>query len=188
MGIHPLEIIEHYFAPGSQCYEILICHGKAVAEKAIEIATLGIASENLDLEFIEEAAMLHDIGIFLTDTPKLGCIGSYPYVCHGYLGNQILCAMGFPKHGLVCERHVGVGISLEDIRQFNLPLPERDMRPVTLEEEIICYADKFHSKNGAPEGQHKTFEEIEKSLKAIGDTQWNRFREWALRFDGIRLE
>ncbi len=183
----PLKILEHYFAPGSTTHAILVRHGHAVAEKALAIASGRLAAMNCDLDFITEAAMLHDVGIFLTHAPELGCVGAFPYVCHGYLGNEILCAMGLPKHGGVCERHVGVGIALEEIRRFKLPLPERDMRPRTLEEEILCYADKFHSKNSAPQGHPKSVEEIKKSLKSIGDAHWNRFRQWALRFEGLRL-
>jgi uncharacterized protein len=167
---------------------MLVHHGQAVAEKARTIAAGRAVEASVDLEFIEQAAMLHDIGVFLTHSPALGFTGAYPYVCHGVLGKQILSAMGLPKHGLVCERHVGVGISLEDIRRWGLPLPRRNMLPETLEEEILCYADKFHSKNGIPQGRYKTFQEIKKSLKAIGDTQWHRFREWAFRFEGIQLE
>ncbi len=189
MAITPLEIIEQFYAPGSKPYDLLVSHGKAVAKKALEIASGSrVFSENPDLGFLEEAALLHDIGIFLTDSPALGCAGIEPYVRHGYLGNQVLRALGLPRHGRVCERHVGVGLSAEDIRHFGLPLPRKDMRPETLEEEILCYADKFHSKNGDAQGRNKSFSEIEKSLKSIGDACWDRFRKWALRFEGIRLK
>jgi len=183
----PLEIIARFYAPGSPTWAMLVHHGKAVARKALDIAAGSPFAKSLDLQFVEEAAMLHDIGIFLTHTPELGCAGVHPYVCHGVLGNRVLRAMGLTTHGRVCERHVGVGISVEDIQRFDLPLPPRDMIPETPEEELICYADKFHSKNGVPEGRYKALEEIEKSLKAIGEIHWNRFREWAFRFEGIRL-
>jgi uncharacterized protein len=87
--------------------------------------------------------MLHDIGILHTKSPGLGCHGKYPYICHGFLGRELLDRIGLPEYGLISERHVGVGISSDDIRTFTLPLPERDMVPVSIEEQIICYADKF---------------------------------------------
>jgi len=187
MALNPLEIIEKFYAAGSRTFVLLVRHGMAVAQKAVTIAGGRTAPLNPDMEFLQEAAMLHDIGIFLTDSRNLVCIGSHPDVRHGYLGNQILSELGFPRHGRVCECHVGVGISAEVIRRFGLPLPERDLLPVTLEEEILCYADKFHSKNGRPEGRVKTFEEIENSLKMLGVSHLNRFREWAYRFEGVRL-
>ena len=83
-----------------------------------------------------------------------------------------------PRHGLVCERHVGVGISAEDIRRFDLPLPVRDMRPVTVEEQIICYADKFFSKNGSDTPCEKSVAEILESLKPYGADKVERFLGW----------
>jgi uncharacterized protein len=52
---------------------------------------------NLDERFIQEAALLHDIGIFLTNAPKIHCFGDYPYICHGYLGAEILRKEGLDK-------------------------------------------------------------------------------------------
>jgi len=112
-----------------------------------------------DREFVIQAAMLHDVGIGLTHCPDLGCTGSLPYVCHGVAGRTILDNLGLQRHGLVCERHVGVGISAEQAGRQRLPLPVRDMLPLSLEERLICYADKFFSKtdNGR---QEKTVDEI----------------------------
>ena len=67
----------------------------------------------------------------------------YPYICHGYLGAELVRKEGFPKHALVCERHTGAGLSLQNIIQQDLPVPHREMTPVSLEEQIICFADKF---------------------------------------------
>ena len=40
---------------------------------------------SLDKDFLYEAAMLHDIGIFLTDAAGIHCFGDKLYICHGYL-------------------------------------------------------------------------------------------------------
>jgi uncharacterized protein len=148
-----------------------------VAEKALAAAAR-IPHLGPDLAFVESAALLHDIGIFLTDSPTFDCHGREPYIRHGILGREILEALGMPRHGLVCERHVGVGISAEDIRRFDLPLPERDMRPVTVEEQIICYADKFFSKNGSDTSCEKPVAEILESLKPYGADKVERFLGW----------
>ena len=52
----------------------------------------------------------------------------------------------FPRHALVCERHTGAGLSLKDIMDQKLPVPPREMLPVSMEEQVICFADKFFSK------------------------------------------
>jgi uncharacterized protein len=173
----PVEIIGRHYAPASKSHRILLEHGRLVAEKALAAAAR-VPHLAPDLAFVESAALLHDIGIFLTDSPTLDCHGREPYIRHGILGREILEALGLPRHGLVCERHVGVGLSAEDIRRSGLPLPERDMRPVTVEEKIICYADKFFSKNGSDTPREKSIAEILESLTPYGSDKVERFLGW----------
>lgn len=177
----PLKIIQKYYSPGTELYHLLVGHGKAVARKALEAAEK-VGYLRLDPEFLIEAAMLHDIGIFLTYLPQIGCRGGKPYLCHGYLGRELLENEGLPAHALVCERHVGVGISKEEIVAKNLPLPLRDMVPVTLEEQIICYADKFFSKNRKTIDREKTVAEIERELSIHGPEKVLRFFQWHMLF------
>ena len=127
--------------------------------------------------------MLHDIGIFETNSPELGCSGKHPYVCHGYLGRIILENKGLWQHALVCERHVGIGITAEDIKLNNLPLPLRDMIPVSVEEQIICYADKFFSKNGEMDSNEKSVEDILTTLRRYGSVKVLRFQKWMQLFE-----
>ena len=152
-----------------------------MADKAIEIAEK-LNGQSVDTAFVEEAAMLHDIGIFLTDAPSLGCSGPHPYLRHGYLGARILKKEGRPKHALVCERHVGVGITRQNVLDNGLPLPARDMLPVTIEEKIICYADKFFSKNGSTPTGEKSLDMVVQELRNYGIEQVDRFREWHEKF------
>jgi uncharacterized protein len=176
LPMKPLDIIAKYYKPRSKAYKILVCHSTLVAEKALKIAQ--DHKEFLpDLVFMEEAAMLHDIGIFKTNAPDLMCFGEYPYLCHGYLGCELLVEEGFPDHGLVCERHTGVGITVEEIIANKLPLPLRDYRPVSVEEQIICFADKFFSKSGDI-NHEKSVNEIRKSMQKYGKSSVTRFDEW----------
>lgn len=143
--INPIQIIEKYYAPDTELYHVLVQHSEQVRDKALDIA-FNHPELHLDVEFLCEAAMLHDIGIFLCDAPRIHCHGTHQYIEHGYLGADLLRKEGLEKHALVCERHTGVGISPEQIVNKNLPLPGRAMKPVSLEEKLICYADKFFSK------------------------------------------
>jgi len=137
----PIEIIKKYYQEGTELYKILLEHSFSVMDKSLSIAQMH-PEMNLDKTFIYEAAMLHDIGIFKTDATDIYCYGKFPYICHGYLGSDLLKEEGFPRHALVCERHTGTGISREYIIKNNLPIPKRDMLPESQEEQLICFADK----------------------------------------------
>ncbi len=179
--MNPIDIINRYYDNTSKAYHILVSHGEKVAAKALSIARR-VSHLDPDTDFIKEAALLHDIGMFLTRSPSLDCHGDYPYVSHGYLGRELLENEGFKQHALVCERHIGVGITREDIRQQNLPLPDRDMLPISIEEEIICYADKFFSKNGGINGGEKSVHQILETLGPYGQDKVARFKKWMEMF------
>ena len=131
---------------------------------------------NADTQFITEAAMLHDIGIYLTNAPSIFCHGKKPYICHGYLGADILRNEGLPKHALVCERHTGTGLSVEDIERQKLPLPLRDMIPISIEEQIICFADCFFSKSG--DMTEKSVDKVRDQLSKFGTKTKDQFDYW----------
>ncbi len=183
----PIEIINKFYNSGSALYAIFMQHARLVADKALSIARR-VPHLNPDMNFVEEAAMLHDIAIFMTDAPDIHCYGPYPYVCHGYLGREILENLGFPKHGLVCDRHIGVGITLEDIRRNHLPIPRREMVPISIEEKIVCYADKFYSKDPNLTVREKTVGEIRENLIKYGSDPVARFDAWVNLFEGAGHE
>ncbi len=179
----PFAVIETYYPKGSALYKVLMDHSCQVAKKSLEIAQ-NLAPLAPDLEFIESAAMLHDIGIFMTRAQSIGCTGTLPYICHGYIGRQILDDQGLdPAFGLVAERHTGAGITLDNIIQKDLPLPKRDMVPVTLEEKIICCADKYFSKNPKKQNRRMTPHLIIEELSKINCEHGERFAEWVEEFD-----
>ena len=66
------------------------------------------------------------------------------------------------------------------IRRQHLPLPELDLVPETLEEQVICYADKFYSKSRLD--QEKTPEQVLRSLAKFGEESVETFRRWQERF------
>lgn len=182
MKIDPLKIIEKFYQPGTKVYNILVGHSRIVTEKSLDIAGR-LPHLNPDLEFIQNAAMLHDIGIFLTRSESIGCFGKASYVCHGYLGRELLDELGLPpEYGLVSERHTGAGITKENIISNNLPLPKRDMVPISIEEKIICAADKYHSKNPKFSGRKINTSEVIAELQKIQGDHAERFTLWAKEF------
>lgn len=177
--MHPIEIIEKYYPRKSQAYNVLVTHSKMVMDLALKIADKH-PELNADKAFITEAAMLHDIGIVYTNAPSIGCHGDFPYICHGYLGCDLLFQEGLPLHARVCERHTGTGLSVEEIKQQNLPLPQRDMMPESIEEQIICFADKFYSKGELT--RQLSPEVIKNGLKKYGEDKIKQFELWQKKF------
>lgn len=173
------EIIEKYYTKGSKIYNVYMSHVTDVKDKALSIVH-NHPELCIDAQFVEEVAMLHDIGMFLTKAPHIYCTGDYPYISHGYLGSNLLKNEGFPKHALVCERHTGTGLSLETIIKRKLPIPHRDMQPQSLEEKVICFADKFYSKSKL--GKEKSVKKIRKKLAKHGKHQVKKFDEWCELF------
>lgn len=144
------ELIDKYYADQPELKQILITHSEQVRDRALQIVDAHpewVEQGLVDRQFVAEAAMLHDIGILYVSAPKIHCMGDRPYIEHGYLGAELLRREGLPKHALVAERHTGSGISLEQVLREELQVPERDYCPLSLEEKIICYADKFYSKS-----------------------------------------
>lgn len=173
--MNAVALIDKYYAATPQLREILWTHSRRVADRCLKIAALH-PELHLDVAFVEEAALLHDIGILRTDAPEILCTGDAPYICHGYIGAEMMRAEGFPQHARVCERHTGAGISKEEIIVKKIPIPVQDYFPETLEEELVCYADKFYSKSHPD--RERTPEQALKSVAKHGGEGAERFRRW----------
>ncbi|TSA34362.1 MAG: phosphohydrolase [Porphyromonadaceae bacterium] len=178
----PVRIITKYYQPESLSFRILLLHSQAVARKAIEKAKqLNLTGP--DIEFIREASMLHDIGIFYTSAPEIGCFGDLPYICHGFKGHNLLLAEGLPKHALVCERHTGTGLTLLDIDRIDGLLPRRPMEPISLAEKLITYCDKFFFKDPMNLEEERPFEEVLEGISKFGEDKSEIFKEWHRQFN-----
>ena len=175
-----LSIIDQYYSQKSKVRDILLTHSECVARKALQIVDKH-PELKLDRTFIQEAAMLHDIGIVKCDAPGIECFGTEPYIKHGIIGADMLRAAGYPKHARVCERHTGAGIALQDILEQHLPLPHQDFLPETMEEQVIGYADKFYSKTHLE--RVRTPEQALKSLERFGKEGAERFARWMQLFE-----
>ncbi len=154
---------------------LLLRHSRQVADKA-----MGVLDRHPEIDadrtFVYEAAMLHDIGILRTNAPGIGCVGTEPYIAHGRLGAEILRSEGLPLHARVAERHTGTGLTCEIIQSQGLPLPLMDFLPETMEEQIVCYADKFFSKSH-PE-KEKSAEQVRQMLMRFPDADLERWDRW----------
>lgn len=168
------EIIDKWIKD-EELKRLLITHSRCVAEKALKVADDAGLGDEADRQFIFDAAMLHDIGVVECDAPGIHCFGTRPYICHGLAGADILKREGIGEaYQRVCERHTGSGISKRQIEELRLPLPPKDYLPETIEEKLICYADKFYSKSSTPE-KEKSLERVRASMERHGKEALERF-------------
>lgn len=183
----PEELLYKYTEGNPELRQTLIQHSQDVAQMALRILDKHLIDNeegdqllSADRQFIWEAAMLHDIGIVRTDAPGIHCHGEEPYLKHGLIGGEILREEGLPRHARVAERHTGTGLTAKSIREQNLPLPEMDLCPESIEEQLICYADKFFSKTSL--GKEKPIEKVRRSLLRFGEDGIVIFDRWHKMF------
>ena len=159
-------VIFKYYTEDDALRRLLMKHSRQVADRCLTI--VGKHPElGLDKQFLEEAAMLHDIGIRWCHAPSIYCEGEEPYLKHGPIGGQLLRNEGFPRHARVAERHTGTGLP--------------GFEPETLEEQLVCYADKFYSKS-KPD-RVLTVEVAAQSLEKFGHKGVEKFLAWAEMFE-----
>ncbi len=159
-------IIDKYYPADNALRRVLLQHSRQVADRCLQIVR-NHRELPVDVQFLEEAAMLHDIGIFRCHAPSIYCEGTEPYIRHGQIGGELLRQEGFERHARVCERHTGTGLP--------------GFEPETLEEQIVCYADKFYSKS-RPD-RVLTVPEAAQSLEKFGHEGVLKFLSWAERFE-----
>ncbi|MEM1588437.1 MAG: TIGR00295 family protein [Candidatus Bathyarchaeia archaeon] len=118
------------------CSNLVIEHCIAVSKIAVEIAESCLRKgKKLDLNVIKIGALLHDIGRAFTHDVK-----------HGVMGAALAKAMNLPTSIIrIIETHIGAGIPAEEAEE--LGLPKKDYIPLTIEEKIVCYADKLTKGN-----------------------------------------
>jgi uncharacterized protein len=170
-------IIHRYISPNSLTYRFYLPHVASVTAMAIRVGRrLGL--EPSQLQFIEEASMLHDIGIVNVDAEHLGCYGDLPYVAHLEEGRRILEAEGLSSHAEIACNHVGLGVTREEVIAKGLALPPRDIFPGTLEAQIVSWADLFFSKLPDTLWQQRSVEDVRARVARYGSQQQQTFEHW----------
>lgn len=175
--IQPEKILEHFYSAQPELLRLLLKHSYQVRDKALQI--LDVSGLALDRNEVVNGALLHDTGIIRCHAPGILCNGDLPYIAHGITGAQMLRCCGKQNnldleiYARICERHTGSGLTAEDIKKQELPLPAQDLLPETQLEKLICLADKFFSKSGCME--EKSFERTRQSMEKFGPASLARF-------------
>lgn len=117
--------------------EIVVRHCRKVAEAAKALAdSFEGLGRKLDEHTVVAGALLHDIGRSRTQA-----------VNHGLVGAELLEKEGVDgRVAQIVRCHVGAGLSPEEAKRVGLP--DMDFVPRTLEERIVCFADKMVDLDG----------------------------------------
>lgn len=121
----------------AKCPPKVVNHCIAVTNYALDIAyKLQQKGNAIDLSLVEVGGLLHDLGRAKNQT-----------VDHAVVGGQMAETLGLSDGvSRIIKRHVGAGITDEEARMLGWP---RDTyEPHTLEEKIVCYADKRVNQRG----------------------------------------
>lgn len=187
-----LDIIHHFYPEDTPLRRLLLLHSECVRNKALALLEGSSfrdqqPSTTLNLDLIIAGSMLHDIGICATHAPGILCEGTESYICHGTIGarmlRQLVAEGSFSAEDAamleacarICERHTGAGLTRQDILSQGLPIePAVDLLPETLEEQLVCLADKFFSKSGDPR-KEKSLEHVRRSMMKFGADSLARF-------------
>ncbi|MFE9007583.1 HD domain-containing protein [Streptomyces sp. NPDC007875] len=136
------------YAPTRGALDLVYTHCEIVCHIAEQL--MARSGLRLDVSLVRAGALLHDIGVYRLYDPT-GRLDEGNYIRHGVLGHEILRQEGFPEPLCrFCSHHTGVGITGDDIRAQKLDLPPADYTADTTEEQLVMYADKFHSKTSPP--------------------------------------
>lgn len=148
-----IRALHEKWAPTPQAFELVYTHCQivcAVAEQLLGGPDLRRLYPDLDIDLIRAGCLLHDIGVYRLYTPS-GELDHANYVRHGVLGHELLTDLGFPERICrFCSCHTGVGLSRDDVLRQGLPIPAGDYLAESGEEELVMYADKYHSKTDPP--------------------------------------
>ncbi|MCW4035550.1 MAG: TIGR00295 family protein [Candidatus Bathyarchaeota archaeon] len=134
------------------CSKKVVEHCKAVSALAIKFANIcKNKGYPVDVDLVEVGALLHDIGRSKTHD-----------VDHAVVGVEIAESLNLPASIVsIIECHIGGGIGENEAKMLGLPV--KDYLPTTMEQKIVCYADKLISGNKVVPIEH-TIESFSKKL------------------------
>ncbi|MEV5689626.1 HD domain-containing protein [Micromonospora globbae] len=168
-----IRALHERYAPTEEAFDLVYTHCRIVCAVAEHL--LDRRHAPVDVDLVRAGCLLHDIGVYrLYGTA--GELDHDNYVRHGVLGHALLRDLGLPEVvARFCSHHTGVGITRADVRRQRLPLPVGDYTADTVEERLVMYADKFHSKTTPP--TFVTAASYAAAVRRFGEDKVTRFAE-----------
>jgi uncharacterized protein len=161
-------------------FELVWTHSDIVRQIAVRLADTLEETKSIKVnrEILEAGALLHDIGMYPCYDDELNTSSKLIPLQHAFVGGSIVRSEGFgEEYARFCEVHTATGLTKEDIERENLEVEIKDYVPVTVEEELVTYADKFHTK-------YPAFDPYEMISERISKYDPNR----KVRLDNLRMK
>lgn len=152
------------YAQNDAVFESVYQHCEIVTEIALWCAQE--KTLDVDLELLEAACLLHDIGTYAlySDDDKLNG-NNHNYKQHAIFGAALTIEEGFdPRIADMIRTHVLMGLTKEEIIRQGFGMPQNDYEPTTVEGQLLCYADRFHSKHPVFNAYEPFLARLEKGL------------------------
>jgi len=173
-----IRVLHERFAPSPEAFEAVHTHCRIVCRIAESL--LAETDHGLDVALVRAGCLLHDIGVYRLFGPG-GTFDHAGYIRHGVLGEEMLRELGLPDVLCrFCSHHTGTGVTRDDVERQGLPLPPADYVAESGEEELVMYADKFHSKKSPP--VFVSTATFLTSVRRFGADKPARFAEMVQRF------
>lgn len=174
-----IQALHQKYAQNLHSYELVFQHCQIVQAIALELADH--YGGTVDREIVRVGALLHDIGSYGLFDGENELIAGKNYIQHGVVGEEILRAEGLSEAVcLIASHHTGTGITREDIEKKHLPLPLDDYMAQTVEQELVMYADKFHTKGWSE--RLLTYKKSRALVAGYGESDVVRFDKLHERF------
>lgn len=143
-----IEQLHQKYAPNALVLDLVYTHCKIVCE----IAEWCVDQNDItvDSKLLHAACLLHDIGTYVLFDTEGHVENRRLYPLHAVIGAKIIVDEGFDvRIAQAVETHVLLGLSKAEIMQpgSRFIVPVKDYTPQSIEAELLCYADRFHSKH-----------------------------------------
>jgi uncharacterized protein len=173
--VEEIRELHRRLAPDEAAFNLVHTHCEIVWRIAEQLLP-----EDVDADLVRAGCLLHDVGVYALTRAD-------DYVRHGVLGHALLRDAGWGDTlARFCDHHTGVGISRADVLRQRLPLPAGDYLAETPEEQIVMYADKFHSKTTPPTFVSATT--YAAAVRRFGEDKQRRFAAMVKKFGEPDLE
>ena len=181
-----IKALHYKYAKTDNDFDLVYKHCQIVETIAMQLFDAKpVAGVNRQL--LHVGCLLHDIGTY--DVLENGFFVSG--IKHGVIGEKILKFENFPETiWRFASHHTGVGLTKQDVINQGLPIPVADYMAITNEEQLIMYADKFHSKSKPPieRPYFCTFEWIRNSIQKFGADKATKLDHLALLYGKPNLK
>ena len=179
LSVEDIERYHRKYAPNDKVYELVYGHCQIVAEIALWCADNIGNDSKVDKNLLQSAALLHDIGTYILFDDEGIVSNERLYPQHAILGARIIEDEGLDqKIADIVSTHILLGLTKQEIIDKPWLLPERDYQPTSIEGELLCYADRFHSKHPTFNSYDTFLERLKRDLPLQGE----KFEQWSKRF------